>query len=446
MKKILIVLLLSVPVICGKAQTGSRIFTEGTAQIVYTYEPGQFPYVNSVYQELQDKAGNLWFCTTQGIYRYDGASFSKVIMSVGMANNYTYSILEDRKGNIWFSNADGAYRWDGKEIQAVFMPNAENGDFAGLGKYFTPVNTMNNVSGTLRLFEDRSGNMWLYTASDIFRYDERSHSVKTTGISDYLKHEIWPATWSHYGGGLNDMYADKKGNIWFTSGGCGGTNETYKLEGSSLTSPCVLNTCKHDLQTSTGIAAHNKEIAAALKVVTTKENNKSIAYTAAYEDEKGNYWFGTYDSGVYHYDGKNLVRFHGKDGLDKSFVSVFYKDRSGNLWMGSNNGAYCYDGKGLSHFTTKDGLCNKGVFADNCVPLIIEDKAGNLVFAGDGGISVYDHGSFTSYNEKDLSANDRVRCMGKDHEGNIWMGTYDLGVLRYDGKTFTNFTRKVAKS
>ena len=32
-----------------------------------------------------------------------------------------------------------------------------------------------------------------------------------------------------------------------------------------------------------------------------------------------------------------------------------------------------------------------------------------------------------------------VRCLEKDNNGNIWIGTYYSGVYKYDGSTFTNY-------
>jgi len=61
---------------------------------------GTDPYQN-IHCGLQDKAGNLWFGTTgEGVYRYDGKSFTQFTVKDGLSNNKVWSILEDTAGNI----------------------------------------------------------------------------------------------------------------------------------------------------------------------------------------------------------------------------------------------------------------------------------------------------------------------------------------------------------
>jgi ligand-binding sensor domain-containing protein len=46
--------------------------------------------------------GNLWFGTTgEGVYKYDGKSFSQFTASNGLNSNKVYCILEDKDGKIW---------------------------------------------------------------------------------------------------------------------------------------------------------------------------------------------------------------------------------------------------------------------------------------------------------------------------------------------------------
>ena len=60
------------------------------------------PRSGNVQCSLQDKAGNLWFGTGQnGLYKYDGKSFSRFLVVDGLNSNKISSILEDRDGKIW---------------------------------------------------------------------------------------------------------------------------------------------------------------------------------------------------------------------------------------------------------------------------------------------------------------------------------------------------------
>src|ERR1700744_2323724 len=63
---------------------------------------------DNIHCGLQDKAGNLWFGTTgDGVYRYDGKSFTNFTMKDGLDTNQIFSIMEYKIGNIWFGSRNG---------------------------------------------------------------------------------------------------------------------------------------------------------------------------------------------------------------------------------------------------------------------------------------------------------------------------------------------------
>ena len=109
-------------------------------------------------------------------------------------------------------------------------------------------------------------------------------------------------------------------------------------------------------------------------------------------------------------------------------------DKDGNLWFSiSGEGAYCYDGKSFTNITTKDGLCNNEVTA------IIQDSAGNILFGSKKGICKYDGHKFTKYPIPDTLS---ITCMLKDRDGNLWFGTMQNGIYRYNGTSLDNFLNK----
>lgn len=213
-----------------------------------------------------------------------------------------------------------------------------------------------------------------------------------------------------------------------------------------------------------------------------------------FEDKKGNLWFGTMSDGAACYDGKNLVYFSVKDGLCNNTVVSIDQDKEGNIWFGTHAGASMYDGKtftnfweskglhgpGCKIFADKDGTIwagtNHGVFRYSGSPLagfsefkipvpvienlsykweagkiwaLMQDKKGNIWFGRDGfGACRFDGTSFTHFTRKDGLCSNNVSSIVEDQQGNIWFGSLSSdfpeyinggGLSRYDGKTFTKY-------
>lgn len=210
-----------------------------------------------------------------------------------------------------------------------------------------------------------------------------------------------------------------------------------------------------------------------------------------FEDKKGNLWFGTMAKGAARFDGKTLTYFSMKEGLCDNTVASIVEDQEGNIWFGTHNGATKYDGKTCTNFGKQEGLhgagckflldrqgtiwagTNHGAFRFNgfsfsefSIPKpvvenpsykweagkvwnLMEDKKGNIWFARDGfGACKFDGKSFTHFTKKDGLCSNNVSRITEDKQGNIWFGclssdypkyTKEGGVSRYDGKTFTSY-------
>ena len=216
-----------------------------------------------------------------------------------------------------------------------------------------------------------------------------------------------------------------------------------------------------------------------------------------FEDSKGNLWFGTINNGAAKYDGKALTYFTTEDGLIGNTVTSFAENTEGNMWFGTHSGLSNYNGTTFTNFTDKNGLVNnmvsellidkKGILwvgtwggvsrfdgtnfstftipkpdvellpyqsTMNWVTEIIEDKQGNIWISRDGyGVSKYNGQSFTQYTKKEGLISNNIQEILEDRKGNIWFGsrvverdnpdstrrTGEGGLSRFDGKTFTHF-------
>ena len=297
---------------------------------------------------LQDKAGNLWFGTSgEGVYRYDGKSFTNFTTKDGLGNNIVWSILEDKTGKIWLGTDNGLCQYDGKNFTPVpIVVTSGSNSFNPSGK-----------NAVLSMLQDKSGKIWLGTENGLYCYDGK-------GFTLFLDNKAILNDSSLHLKGVNYIVEAKNGNMWFASGMRG-------REGI----------CRYDGQS-----------------VTNFKPGGDVWIRTMMEDKNGNMWFGTRSNGMWRYDGKTYSNFTEKQGLGLSISSVtsIAEDKAGNIWFGVETrmaGVWCYDGRSFKTFTTKDGLVNNSIW------YIIEDR-----------------------------------------DGNIWVGSRNNGLSRYDGKSFTPFT------
>ena len=153
----------------------------------------------------------------------------------------------------------------------------------------------------------------------------------------------------------------------------------------------------------------------------------------AFQDSKGNFWFGTIGGGTIEYDGINTTVFNQQQGLAYNTVLCITEDRKGNLWFGTTQGLSCYDGRIFTTFTTAAGL------PDNAILCMHEDKNNNLWIGTSKGLSRYDGSKFTTYTTEQGLAGDRVISILETKSGNLWLGTAS-GASRYDGGKFENYS------
>lgn len=181
------------------------------------------------------------------------------------------------------------------------------------------------------------------------------------------------------------------------------------------------------------------------KLVKTQGTNEYANVHCGLQDKAGNLWFGTSGEGAYRYDGKFFTNFTLKDGLCNNTVNAMIADQTGHIWIGTDAGLCRYDGK---TFTAIPFTENKGAVArkPSAVWSLFQDKEGNMwIGTNNDGVYRYDGTAFVHFLHEDGVENKNglhlnpVCSMIEDKNGNIWFTTWFEGLCRYDGKAITNF-------
>jgi ligand-binding sensor domain-containing protein len=166
---------------------------------------------------------------------------------------------------------------------------------------------------------------------------------------------------------------------------------------------------------------------------TLKELGNNIM--SVYQDKKNIYWFGSWKTGVYRYDGKTIVQFTTKDGLSHNRIDEIQEDKPGNIYFRTSGGINKFDGQNFTQLSIANN-------SDNAWRLDPDDLWFKAV-QNSGDLLRYDGAVLHRLTFPDIPRTDRtfpfkpyeVFSIYKDSKGNIWFGTAVLGVCRYNGKT-----------
>ncbi len=113
----------------------------------------------------EDQNNNIWAGTMKGLNRIDKNSDGFHHYLKGKA---ILSVCVDASGIVWAGAYDGLYRFDVSKDN--FSP-------------YTDPNSQAEINGILHILEDNEQNLWLSTAGDIIKINERRNAVRIYGES-----------------------------------------------------------------------------------------------------------------------------------------------------------------------------------------------------------------------------------------------------------------------
>jgi len=341
------------------------------SEFITIYTTNQGLPVNSVYNIVEDKFGNIWFSTWGGgVCKFNGGNFTTYKKEHGLVSNYIRSITMDNAGNLWFGTSGGGLsRYNGKS--------------------FISYNTQHGLANN-KVFcttEDKKGNLWFGTFGEgVSVYDGKSfvnYSMKQGLSNDYIL----------------SIAEDKKGNIWLGTWDGG----VSVFDGKSFTT------------------------------YTTKQGLGHNIVTCIIQDEIGHIWLATMGGGVSKFDGKSFKTYTQEDGLVNNEVRSIIQDKKGNLWFGTRNGISKYNGEFFTNYNKQNGLINddiSGVIEDIKGNLWIGTRGGGVSIFKLGSKSENGKNLFSNINVSKGLPDNQITGIVEDKKGNIIIGTNNgLGVI-----------------
>src|SRR5215475_6338376 len=168
--------------------------------------------VNKIYC---DSHGFLWFCTAEGLSRFDGYRFKNYGQEQGLPHRNINDLLETRDGTYFVATSAGlaifnpngkAYRWN-----LLQQRLEQTSDDPPLFQTILPDEGLFKEArrNILSLAQDNGGRIWAGTSSGLFQVER--------GTNGWELHEFGVEEWKDKGFGFGDLLPDSEGGLLVAS-------------------------------------------------------------------------------------------------------------------------------------------------------------------------------------------------------------------------------------
>lgn len=433
---------------------------------------------STVFSIAQDKIGNMWFATYDGLNKYDGYSFTvyrhDYSDSKSIASDINRAVKIDSKGVLWIGTRDGLSCYDVKKdnfknfmYQGVpLQVNAIAEIKEGLlilgttkGVLFFDTEDQEFTSSPNRLLPNLSINclfkdyqkVYIGTNDGLYAYTlssnklEKIHSAllnkKVQCILKQSGVRLWIAT---EGDGLY-MLNLKTSQL-----------KSYKHNAANASSigSNYIRSLALDVQNRLWVGTFNE-----LNIYNEKQDSfdsylsnpvqkgslSQNSVRSIFLDSQGGMWLGTYFGGLnYYHPLKNrfghIKRVPFQNSINDNVVSCMVEDKNQNIWIGTNDyglNFYNTKTKQFTYYTLQEG--NNSSIGSNNVKSVYLDEKRNLVYIGThtAGLSVLhlDSKKVDNYNLRNSNLPDEnIYSIISAQNGELWIGTLK-GLAKFNPNT-----------
>lgn len=394
---------------------------------------------NIVYKIVRDSRGFLWFCTFEGLSRFDGYSFTTYGVGQGLPTQVVKDLLETRDGQYWVATDAGLCRFNPNGIPRRNPTAPAPQSSAPQPMFVTHVPGTDRLSKLVTsLLQDRAGRIWCGTLGGLYRLEQQDGQVGLRHIPSIY--------------GVMSMIEDRRGTLWVGSAGVihrllpDGRVESHRQGPPNNRIQSFLEDGEGQLWAGTSLGGLWRLVSdpgpgtsVVARAYTSKDGLPTDGINAVFQATDGRLWAGSNQgliSLIRTSDGADF-RFRNyaePDGLSYPIVHGLSEDRNGNLWLGTSGGAAKFARSGITTFTDADGFSGTSA--------IFKDRAGDLLVVGGRSsrnfISRYDGERFIII-QPDRARGGTVEHIWRDnqdvlqdHTGEWWVAT-GHGVYRFPG-------------
>lgn len=367
---------------------------------------------NRVLELFQHENGDIWIGTQEGISIYDGLEFNQLTQADGLPSNVIYSITSMPGNRMAIGTIKGLSIIEGKKI-------TNYDTISGL-----PANAVRKV----KFIEDR---LWISTDKGLI----------TLMNDSLIPPPFGPLQTSAV---VVDITADKRGRIWFSTGGTlslgdgvfiwTGTEMLHLTRKTHLASGRVTRTFFHKDEVwvcaLAGVTIYDLDF----KVDTIlRSMGVPKDFYAHCLDADGNLWSAGFDNSIYK---PVQVGFESVCSDENLFGSVYTMigDDEGNVWCGSRDkGVTKISLKPFINYGMNQGLSSSGI--NRFAP-----KNDSMIYvATDSGLDLFNKKTMSI--DGVLIPDRKVRCIYPEGQDSIWAGLNDEEGIAFSSNGKNQFFR-----
>lgn len=465
-----------------------------------TPEPINFSYISindglsqsTIFSIDQDKRGNMWFATYDGVNKYDGYAFTVYQHNDedpnSIANDISRIVKIDSQGRVWIGTRDGLSLYDeekdkfnnffyekkGKRLQVngieeispeqLLISTAE-------GLIMFDIKESKFVDDSFSTVMHKTIASTLYRNGDLIYIGTPLDGLYSYSITQKKFEKVIPILGTKQ---IQAILQQSPTRIWVATEGAGlflinpKTQEIKNYLHSNANPKSIssnyIRSLALDSQNRLWIGTFND-----LNIY-HEGNDSFVSYSSnpvvngslsqrsvrsIFMDSQGGMWLGTYFGGLNYYHPirnrfKNIRNIPYKNSLSDNVVSCIVEDKNNNLWIGTNDGGlnlYNPVMQKFTHYALQEKEREKGIGSNN-VKAVYVDEEKSLVYIGThaGGLSVLhrNSGQMVSYNQRNSQlVNENVYAILPDGEGHLWLGTLSA-LVRFDPekRSFTTIEKE----
>lgn len=371
-------------------------------------------------------------------------NYKQYTVEDGFPQSNADDIFQDKDGYIWFATQNGAARFDGFNYFLIDKYRGINTN------YITDIN------------QDSKGNFWFSTKNGIseFRKDTVINYTVKTGLSSDIVRESFElpdgqilaltknGTDIIYKGKIRKLKLKdipvkflkrKSGEILalsctaiytFSNNKLQKINYNYSFTVSNFYD--IVETSDSSLWVSSDKGIFKIKDKKVIKHLTKENGLPDNKINCLLVDSENNLWYASEEKGCGKYFKGSFYNFTAENGMPNTSVLSLFEDREKNIWIGGRNGATMINPR--IPFVQ---FLNISPYKSKIVMGITSDKNDNLWFCTYGsGLVRYNGKSFTNFNKNNGAFDNHFFDAETDTNGNLWFASSNSGIIFYDYKHF----------